>query len=109
MLSLDHRFYHVGAKYRYDWRVDLLSGEVLLLTTKNAATGDIILDAKWQGHALGDPVWLDRLVGQSLPLAMGEDPWQAAIVQGVWTPFGEIEASKPMSQGLSPSHREGLV
>jgi len=90
MLSTDitTRFFQVGERYRYDWRVTLVSGEVLVVKVAPFTVDDsetsIIVDAKWQGLAFGEPSFVDRLLGKSLPLAEDSDVFLTVIRNGVW-------------------------
>ena len=91
--DLAHRFFHVVTRYRYDWRVTLATGEVLLVKaaplvgTLTEISVMVVVDAKWQGLAFGSQEAVDQLLGQPLPLAASEDPWVQAIGMGAWTPY----------------------
>jgi hypothetical protein len=86
--SMTDRFFQIEGRYRYDWCVTLGSGEALRLKTgfltKDGADVAIILDAKWQGTALGNPADVDKLLGKSLPLLPDEDSFVETIRLGGW-------------------------
>lgn len=96
MLSADitTRFFQVGERYRYDWQVTVASGEVLVLKAAPRTVGDtetaVIVDAKWQGDAFGEPALVDRLLGLSLPLAADVDPFLTVIRNGVWRAWEKV-------------------
>ncbi len=98
MLSTDitTRFFQVGERYRYDWRVTLASGEILVVKVAPFTVGDtetaIIVDAKWQGTAFGDPALVDRLLGKSLPLIEDSDTFVTVIRNGVWSAWEKAGA-----------------
>lgn len=98
LTDLTPRFFHVGTGYRYDWRVTLGTGEVLLvkaapLTTDSDEQGShptmIVVDAKWQGPAFGLGT-LDSLIGQRLPLASSGDPWITVLTKASWVPYSRV-------------------
>ena len=86
--AITTRFFQVGERYRYDWRVTLVSGEVLVVKVAPFTVGDtetaIIVDAKWQGEAFGDPSFVDRLLGKALPLIEDSDAFLTVIRNGDW-------------------------
>jgi len=94
--SMTDRFFQVDARYRYDWRVTLLSGEVLLVKVGPFTVGDtetsVILDAKWQGAAFGDPAFVDSLLGKALPFSDDADAFLTVIRNGVWSAWEKAGA-----------------
>ena len=91
--ALAHRFFHVETRYRYDWQVTLVTGEVLLIKAAPliAVMADmpvmVVVDAKWQGPAFGAPALVDRLLGHALPLSAGADDFLSVICTGIWEPY----------------------